>query len=117
MIDEKVIKFGYGEVCVGVEPLKQEITFQNIRPPQECGTIIREDDNVERFGEIIAIRLSYNTYHEYKNLLKSVNNKEIFAFWFEGYLFDFSNWNSESIRVCIEKADRAMENYILCMAC
>lgn len=117
MIDGKVIKFGYGEVCVGVEPLKQEITFQNIRPPQECGTVLYEDIPAERFGEVISIHLSYDTYLEYKNLLRSVSNKKISEFWFKGYIFDFSNWNAESIRVCMEKADRAMTNYILCMAC
>lgn len=55
MIDfeTKTITLGYGDVAVG--SCYSGVSFQNIRPPQECGKSICEEDGVEYFGEVVVL--------------------------------------------------------------
>ena len=57
----------------------------------------------------------YNDYW-YREDLEQVSDKEITDFIFKGYVFDFANFNKESINVCKKHLNDAMQYYFMCMA-
>ena len=114
MIDGNILKFGYGDIVVGSNGLTQRISFQQSKPPAKCGDKVSEE--VEYIGEEIVLRISYEEYREFNEQLKSVLSKEISTFDFKGYVFDFTNYNEESVKVCKKHSESAMYSYFLCMA-
>lgn len=96
MIKGKRLCFGYGDIGVGHNIFS--LIFQNMRPPQELGTEITDDINVEYIGEEIRIRIiDFKEVAEFKELLEKV--KETKTFKYKGYIFDFSNYHEKSIEV------------------
>ena len=116
MINGNQLKFGYGDIGVYADEMLQRIHFQNIKPPQECGSCVNTKD-VKFIGDTISIDLCYNSYKELMKLLTAVESKEITTFEFEGYVFDFTNYNKKSIDVCKSKARLAISLNILALAC
>ena len=49
MVEGKVIKFGYGTVCVGSN-YQGQVTFRSIKPPQEVGSGIVYNRDIEFFN-------------------------------------------------------------------
>ena len=115
MIEGKVLKFGYGDICVGVNQPRFQISFQQFKPPAKCGETL-ENKNIEFIGEKIIITLSFEDSNSFCKLLKEVENKNITEFEFKEYTFDFSNYNSESIKVCRTKARQAIYLHMMCIA-
>ena len=113
MINGNRLKFGYGDIAVGSDGLTQRISFQQFKPPTECGGNVSED--VEYIGEEVILQISYEEYCEFNKQLKSVLFNSISTFSFKGYIFDFTNYNEESVKVCKRHSDSAMYNYFLCM--
>ena len=58
MMNGNRLKFGYGDIAVGSDGLTQKISFQQFKPPAECGGNIPED--VEYIGEEIILQISYD---------------------------------------------------------
>ena len=114
MINGNRLKFGYGDICVRSDGLTQRISFQQFKPPAECGGNVPED--VEYIGDKIILEFSYEDYCEFSNYLKQVSDKEITDFIFKGYIFDFANFNEESIKACKKHLNSAMRYYFMCMA-
>lgn len=117
MINGNWIKFGYGNVAVGCDPLARIVTFQQIKPPCECGSIINNDNNVEYIGQAVKIYFDINSYDYFMKKLSDVEARKITVFRFDDYWFDFSNYNSESIKVCKKHIKNAIYYEILAMAC
>lgn len=115
MIVGNELKFGYGDICVGSSAFFMELRFQQFKPPAECGGPIPEE--VEFIGDKIIMKISYEDYRELKNNLKKVSTKEISSFTFKDYIFDFSNFNEESVKVCELHLDNAMREYFRLSAC
>ena len=114
MINGNRLKFGYGDICVRSDGLTQRISFQQFKPPAECGGNVPED--VEYIGEEVILQISYEEYCEFNKQLKSVLSNSISTFSFKGYIFDFTNYNEESVNVCKKHSESAMYSYSLCMA-
>lgn len=114
MIEEKRLKFGYGDICVGSDILTQRMSFQQFKPLAKCGDQVSND--VEYIGDEIVLEFSYEDYREFGENLKQVFNKETTEFLFKEYIFDFTNFNEESIKVCKKHLNNAMELYFMCMA-
>lgn len=114
MIEGNRIKFGYGDISVGANQINRTITFQQFKPAEKCGNEVPE--SVEFIGDEINLQINYADYIEFSNNLKLVQCKEIYEFSFKDYIFDFTNWNETSIKVCNDKALHAMSLYILCLA-
>lgn len=114
MIDGNRLKFGFGDIAVGSEMLSRIIRFQQFKPHTKCGDEVSDD--VEYIGEKIILKFSYEDYCEFCKNLVYVSNKEITEFVFKGYIFDFTNFNTESIKVCRIHAENAMCLYIMCLA-
>lgn len=117
MIDGNRIKFGYGSVAVGCDPLTQMVTFKQIKPPCECGSIVEEGNGVEYIGEIIKIHLDISSYSFLMRKLSDIDSKKVTVFEHDGYLFDFSNYNCKSVNVLREKARNAIYLEMMAMAC
>ena len=116
MIERKVLKFGYGDIVVGGHPVTQEISFQQIKSCAKCGEYPKLDDT-ELVGECIRIKIEYKDYLKLKEKLASVKSRKISKFKFKGYTFDFTNYNKESVNVCIQASGRAINLYQLALAC
>ena len=114
MINGNRLKFGYGDICVKSDALTQRISFQQFKPPTECGCNVPED--VKFIGNEIILEFSYEDYCEFSKKLEQVYNKETAEFIFKGYVFDFTNFNEESIKVCKKHLNGAMQYYFMCMA-
>lgn len=118
MIKDKTIKFGYGTVSVGSDPILGCIIFQQIKPPQGCGTVLDpENTNVEFIGEKIDIYLNCNKQSKFINYLNDVERLKIKTFCFDGYTFDFTNLNFNSIEVCKKHSLNAIKYELMCIAC
>ena len=115
MIDGNVLKFGYGDIAVNCNSLIQAITFQQFKPPQECGENIPKD--AEYIGDIIILDFSYDEYNKFNQLLQIVQDRNISKFTFKGYEFNFENYNEKSVKVCKKYLQRAMLLYFMAMAC
>ena len=114
MIEGKRLKFGYGDICVRSDGLTRRIIFQQFKSPAECGGNVPED--VEYIGDKIILEFSYEDYCEFSRYLEKVSDKKITNFIFKEYIFDFANFNKESINVCKKHLNSAMQYYFMCMA-
>lgn len=113
MIIGNVLKFGYGDIAVGY--MTSVITFQWFKPPAECGGRVPKD--TEWLSEKICLDISYDDYHELSKYLEMVSDRSISEFTFKGYVFDFTNYNEESVNVCKKYLEGAMRWYTFCCAC
>ena len=115
MIEGRVLKFGYGDIAVGYNAISQKITFQQFKPPTECGENVSPE--VEFISDKIFIKISYDEYKQLSYLLSKVKNKEISKFYFKEYEFNFHNYNEKSIEVCLKNLNFAMQLYFMALAC
>lgn len=115
MIGGKILKFGYGDISVGGIPSVRAMSFQQFKPPAECGDKV-VDDEVEYIGEQIILEISFADYQELSKLFNGVKSREISIFVFKDYVFDFTNYNEASIDACRQRLSEAMKRYFLPMA-
>lgn len=114
MIKGNTLYFGSGDIAVGSNPTNQSVYFTNMKPPQKCGASITEEmeENIE-FGEQIIIEINdYDLFHVFCSV--SEENRIV---KYENYIFDFTNYNKESVRVCKSHSKRALYFYQMCLAC
>ena len=114
MINGNRLKFGYGDICVRSDGLTRRIIFHQFKPPGACGDKVLDD--VKFIGNEIILEFSYENYCEFSKYLEQVSDTEITDFIFKGYIFDFANFNEESINVCKKHLNSAMQYYFMCMA-
>ena len=114
MINGNRLKFGYGDIAVGSDGLTQRMSFRQFKPPAKCGDQVLDD--IEYIGDEIILKFSYEDYCEFSKNIEQVSNKESTEFLFKGHVFDFTNFNEESIKVCKKHLNSAMRMYFLCMA-
>ena len=115
MITNNVLKFGYGDILVRSDSVKQTISFQQFEPSSICGGPVSE--NPEFIGEEIIFNISGDDYYLLQNNLRKVRNYAISVFDFKGYRFDFVNLNLGSIDAIKEHLHNAMSLYFMCCAC
>ena len=114
MIVDNRLKFGYGDISVRSNGLTRTMYFQQFKPPGICGDRVSED--VEYIGNEIELQFSYEEYCEFCKKLNQVSIKELSEFIFKGYIFDFSTYKEESVRVCERHLNIAMSWYFQSMA-
>ena len=118
MIIGNTLKFGYGDIVVGAHAFDQTISFQQIEPAQDVGsTILMEAGRIRKIGSPICIGLDFKKYNEYMRNIDMVEVQENKVFLFEGYTFDFTNYNPKSIHMCKKKAKESMYVFFMAMAC
>lgn len=116
MIIGNILKFGYGDISVSSTGIEQVIRFREFKPPGKCGECLLSKD-IEYTSDEIALEISYDEYCEMRQKIKYVLDKETFVFEFKGYIFDFSNYNVESIKVVSRNLENAMSGYFRLLAC
>lgn len=100
MIVGNVLKFGFGDVGVECDKIREEMIFKNIKPPQEIGTTLYPELDIE-YGE--TIRFKEDHPYEFYKLIKTVNeNNRIVEY--KGYVFDFTEYNQDSVNVVLKFA-------------
>lgn len=115
MINGNRIQFGYGDIAVTAD-LFGRIELQQIKPPQECGSRVKWEA-VEEKGECIRVGSNYNDLVKLRAQLKQVEEQKCVEFEFDGYVFDFTNYNVKSVQVCLKHVDRAIGFIMRLMAC
>lgn len=117
MIKDKTLYFGYGDISVGRDIVSSCIIFRNIKPPCECGETITKDLIKEKDIEFIdePILLLVDDYDVY-TLFKSVNEDNRIIHY-NGYTFDFTKYNYESVRVCLDAANDILDSNRMLLAC
>ena len=114
MIKGNEIYFGYGSVAVG--PFGNSLRVLHIKPPQPIGKRVISND-VEIIGKPIHIPFKkISEIHELHALLSSVDKYEHKRFVFKGCVFDFSNYNPDSVKTVRENLDRVKRNLIFLLA-
>lgn len=114
MIEEKTktIKFGYGDILVGVNRYIPRMSFTSIKPPVEVGTTVSyNDEDIEICGRVEI--LEYHI-HDLYNLFCTVNEDNKIV-KYKDWTFDFTNYNEKSVEVVKKKAYQTL--YTLCCAC
>lgn len=116
MIKGKVIELGYGDVLIGADPMGY-VHIQNIKPPYPPGTVLTDKCEVEAFGERIIINIAMGDLSYITEVCKEVRSGVTTSFPFHGYLFDFTKYDPESVRVLEEKVRGALTYAMLALAC
>lgn len=115
MIKGNRIVFGYGTISVAGR--QNNLSFIEIKPPQEIGSLITPYDKSIIYLNEIVITATIEEFEMLNTtLLKNdfTINKEI---EFKGYILDFSNYNKKSVDVVLNKIRDAMGIYQLTLAC
>ena len=121
MIVGNRLKFGYGDIAVGTNVFSC-LTFKNFKPPEKVGTTLTPDlikNNEIKFeSEEVRITLDYIEARILQEKLKELQEDEsLREFAYKGYLFDFSKYNTESIRVVEKHLQTLIFSYISLLAC
>lgn len=116
MIVGNALKFGYGDIAVRASSTCQQIRFAQIRDSKRCGEQIGDSRDLELVGRFIRLELQdLSEYGAFMALLHLVG-KEINSFEFKGYVFDFSKFNYESVKVVERAANNAIYEYLVASA-
>lgn len=118
MIEGKTIKFGYGDIIVSSRACSASLVFTYVKPPFEIGYSLTEEDyhNSELLDSIEIKFLDLNKASKFKSLLDNIDEKNTII-EFDNYIFDFSNYNKESVNVVKRGHERLITSLLMCYAC
>lgn len=123
-IENKILKFGYGDICVNFDSLRYCIFFIEFEPVKYPGYKFEKDESVNFKPETeIEINIlskddnfSFAKYSQFECFLKMVMSGDISCFDFDGYMFDFSNYNEKSVLACLNNLHYSVAQYLSCCA-
>ena len=116
MIEVDTLKFGYGDIYVKASIIR--LIFQQISPPINIGEKIADYSKVIFDDNKVVISLdNYEEYKELSSKLKEVLTGNTRTFRFKNYVFDFTNFKEESVRVCENAVKVVGNNMMICLAC
>ena len=110
MIKDNIIYFGYGDVLVS-SGYNLDITFIGIKPPVEIGS--RPKSGTYEEIERVKLKIDFKDKH----LLDKIKTREWEQVKLDGYILDFTNYNSESVRVVKDGINRTISASLRLMAC
>ena len=110
------IKFGYGTVAVGTNYI--ELTFKNIRPPQEVGTNLADiEGDVEFYGTIYSTQMKWEDIKSLREYLNIIEKDEGGCFSFHGFVFDFEVYDPRSLTAIRNQLKNIEYQYLRSIAC
>lgn len=110
------IQFGYGTVAVCTNYI--ELTFQNIRPPQEVGTDLADIvGEIEFYGPIYSTQIKWEDIKSLRDYLNIIEKDEGGCFSFHGFLFDFEVYDPRSLTAIRNQLKNIEYQYLRAMAC
>jgi hypothetical protein len=111
MIKGNTIYFGYGDIAVG-STNTGFITLQWFEPPQEVGEKLKNKE-VNWLSDIIKLNPTFKNLKEIEQINEE-SNKQIMV---DGYILDFSEYNSKSVEVVKKHMLNALSVFQLALAC
>lgn len=114
MIKGNTIYFGYGDIAVNNR--SHMLCITPINPPQDVGSVI-DMDKVEVTGP--TIKFPFRTLKEVNNFIDNLFYiyDDAPQFTFQDYIFDFTNYKSDSIGILLNALKAIKCNLTLLMAC
>ena len=110
------VQFGHGTVAVGTNYI--ELTFQNIRPPQEVGTdLVDIVDEIEFYGPIYSTQLKWEDIKSLREYLNIIEKDEGGCFSFHGFVFDFEVYDPRSLTAIRNQLKNIEYQYLRSIAC
>lgn len=113
MIDGNRIKFGYGDILVGVDSMFGGMRFEWIKPPKTIGSSHRSSE--PGIQVLKSVEIGVTSVFKLVDGLEGVSEKNPVVECGE-YILDFSHFNVESLNVVKKNAKKAM-NIGLPLAC
>lgn len=115
--DNKYISFGSGDVCVGCSLCG--IHFQNVKPPQECGTpIYRGQEGLEFIGDLVELSIVDTAdCFEFEKKLTAVELKQTDCIEYRGWKLYFIPGSEVSVSVLRKHFERVKSWVMLACAC
>ena len=113
--------FGYGGVAV--KTFFQRLILSGIRPPMGVGTQITDKDlnkigDWEYTGKNLFITFkNMDEVHDICNKLDIIEINKGGSFEFKGVVFDFMNYDPESVRVLRKKLEKVEKGILFSVAC
>lgn len=114
MITGNIIKFGYGDIAVGSNPITSTLEFQGFKPPQECGSRVIEE-NIKYVTDRIKIELNMDDCLLLLSKLRSINDNKVIDL--SGYVLDFTKFNQASVDVVLQHLSSIINWALLAYAC
>ena len=117
MYKDKYIELGHGDVVVGQSG--SGLTFQNIRPPQECGIrCLRGQEGIEFLGEIIVIEFStISQLSTFSKALSEIEAGNTDSMTFSGWTIKFIPGSKVSVGVVRHHFDCMRDRVLQTLAC
>lgn len=112
MIEGKTLKFGYGDIAIQSSASVSAMRFCQLDATLTCGMDVPDD--VYSIGEGILIKITPENYVIIKEALNKVWVKQQTSFVIDGYTFDFTNYNNDSIE-CFMKHFRNASHTLMIM--
>lgn len=115
MIDGNKLMFGYGDISVNSDPVNARMGFRQFKPPAKVGDSVN-GSAAEWVGERLYVDFTASDIPKFDRLLFDVKHGHV-VFEFGGLIFDFTNYNEESVNVCERFFASAITLYQICLAC
>lgn len=115
MIEDNIIKFGYGTILVESNSFCKILIIKHIQPPVEIGNYLTEKE--EKDLELIQnIEFRYAT--DMKILYQQLLELEQYNYrlLFRGYVLDFTNYNPKSVDVFKKGLKKVIDGWIMALA-
>ena len=115
--DNKYISLGSGDVCVG--GTWNAITFQNIRPPQECGAALsRDQEGLEFLGDIVSFEFNnIKDLNEFGSKFRQIREKQTDCIEYKGWKLYFLPNSDASVEVVRNHFELLVYRTLNSMAC
>ena len=111
MFKGKRICFGYGDVLVRSRAFSGEVKLIEIKPPVLIGSTPRKGTYTE------LQEISFVADEKYFNYITLIKKRIIIEFEVGDYIFDFSNYNAESLNTLSRGIFNALYGNGMCLAC
>ena len=115
MIKDNIIYFGYGDISVS-NTLGGYLILRWFKPPVKIGTIMTPDIENELIylSEEIRLNIIINDLNNISKIDNNSVNKQIIV---DGYILDFTNYNSLSVQIVKRHMNNALSNMLMLLAC
>ena len=111
---KKIFTFGDGAVAITGSWIYRHVILTQIEPPVGVGTAV-SDETLEKDG-LYSVTIKGSLLKELKEKVSELTGPIILEF--EDFILDFTNYNTESVRILKDKVDEAFRGCSqLALAC
>lgn len=100
MSNDSIFKFGYGDILVYHD--FNSLKLYHIDIPQKIGYPYNKNNFTILSGHVITFYSVISVDKVISHLKDILIDKSYYQFEYNGVIFDFTNWNENSIQICID---------------